>query len=150
MTPRSLKHSYRIVLVICALLVVGAGLLWSSDVDEDLREGLPEQTMGEGFTTSVTCRACHPAQYDAWHRSYHRTMTQAATPSTVLGMFDDIVLECGVGVHISTQANLEVGEPDLSTPEGYEVELALGEDLREHPSEELVKATRWRHAPAAS
>ena len=71
-------------------------------------------------------------------------------PFTEAQSFDDIVLECGVGVHISTQANLEVGEPDLSTPEGYEVELALGEDLREHPSEELVKATRWRHAPAAS
>ncbi len=62
-------------------------------MDEDLREDLPERTMGEGFTTSVTCQACHPAQYDAWHRSYHRTMTQAATPSTVLGMFDDVLLE---------------------------------------------------------
>ena len=49
--------------------------------------------MGEGFTTSVTCQSCHPAEYDAWHQSYHRTMTQAATPSTVLGMFDEVVLE---------------------------------------------------------
>ena len=89
----SSKRSYRVVLVLCALLAVGAGLLWSPDVDEDLREDLPEQTMGEGFTTSVTCQTCHPAQYDAWHRSYHRTMTQEVTPSTVLGMFDDVVLE---------------------------------------------------------
>ena len=66
----SLKCSYGIVLVVCALLALGAGLLWSPDVDEDLREDLPEQTFGEGFTTSVTCQACHPAQYDAWHRSY--------------------------------------------------------------------------------
>ncbi len=89
----SLKRSYRIVLVVCALLAVGGGFLWSPDVDDELREHLPEQTMGEGFTTSVTCQACHPAEYDSWHRSYHRTMTQAVTPSTVLGMFDDVVLE---------------------------------------------------------
>src|SRR5688572_19889125 len=82
-----------IVLVVCALLAAAAGLLWSPDVDEELGEALPEQTMGEGFTTSGTCQSCHPAQYDAWHRSYHRTMTQAATPSTVLGTFDDVVLE---------------------------------------------------------
>ncbi len=82
-----------IVLVVCVLLAVGAGLLWRPDVDDDLRQALPEQTMGDGFTTSGTCQACHPAQYDAWHRSYHRTMTQAAAPSTVLGRFDDVVLE---------------------------------------------------------
>ena len=82
-----------IVLVVCALLAVGAGLLWSPNVDEQLSDALPEPTMGEGFATSGTCQSCHPAQYDAWHRSYHRTMTQAATPSTVLGRFDDVVLE---------------------------------------------------------
>ncbi len=82
-----------IVVVLCAGLAVGAGLFWVPDADEALRGALPGQTMGEGFTTSVTCQACHPAEYDAWHGSYHRTMTQAASASTVLGMFDDVVLE---------------------------------------------------------
>ncbi len=92
-SPDSLKHFYRVVFFVCALLMVGGGLLWSPDVDVDLRDDLPEHTMGEGFATSDTCQACHPAQYDTWHRSYHRTMTQAAMPSTVLGTFDDVVLE---------------------------------------------------------
>ena len=92
-STNAVERFYPFVLIACALLTVGAGLLWSPDVDEELREDLPEQTMGEGFTTSATCQACHPAQYDAWHRSYHRTMTQAAMPSTVLGMFDNVVLE---------------------------------------------------------
>ena len=92
-SSRPLKGLDLIVLVVCVLFAVGAGLLWSPDVDDDLRQALPEQTMGEGFATSGTCQSCHPAQYDAWHRSYHRTMTQAATPSTVLGRFDDVVLE---------------------------------------------------------
>jgi hypothetical protein len=77
----------------CALLAVGAGIFWSPDVDESLVENLPDSTLGDGFATSATCQACHPDQYDSWRRSYHRTMTQAATPSTVLGHFSDVVLE---------------------------------------------------------
>ena len=34
----------------------------------------------EGFVSSQSCRACHPGEYEAWHDSYHRTMTQPATP----------------------------------------------------------------------
>ena len=89
---RSVDHPYRIIFIVCAVITVGAGVLRRPDVDEDLKEHLPEQATGRGFTTSVTCQACHPAQYDAWHRSYHRTMTQVATPSTVLATFDDVVL----------------------------------------------------------
>ena len=90
---RTVDRPYRIIFIVCAVITVGAGVLRSPAVDADLREHLPEQATGQGFTTSVTCQACHPAQYDAWRRSYHRTMTQVATPSTVLGNFDDMVLE---------------------------------------------------------
>ena len=90
---RSVDRPYLIVFIVCAVIMLGTGVLWSPDVDEDLKEDLPGQVTGRGFTTSVTCQACHPAQYDDWHRSYHRTMTQVVTPSTVLGAFDDIVLE---------------------------------------------------------
>jgi predicted CXXCH cytochrome family protein len=37
------------------------------------------------YASSRRCRACHPSEYDSWHRSYHRTMTQRVTPQTVLG-----------------------------------------------------------------
>ncbi|SVB77760.1 uncharacterized protein METZ01_LOCUS230614 [marine metagenome] len=92
-SSNSVKSSYSIVFVVCAVLSIGVGLLWIPNLDEDLSEALPGQTMGQGFTTSATCQSCHPDQYDSWHRSYHRTMTQAATPSTVLGRFNDVVLE---------------------------------------------------------
>lgn len=36
------------------------------------------------YTSSRSCRACHPDAYSTWHRSYHRTMTQPATPETVV------------------------------------------------------------------
>ena len=87
------ERSYQILFTVCAAIAVGVGILWSPDVDEDLKEDLPEQATGQGFVTSGTCQTCHPVQYDTWHRSYHRTMTQRATPSTVLGTFDDVVFE---------------------------------------------------------
>ena len=44
------------------------------------------------FTSSNTCRACHPAQYASWHTSYHRTMTQVAGPETVVADFDSVTV----------------------------------------------------------
>lgn len=41
-----------------------------------------------GFVGSSACRECHTPQYASWHRSYHRTMTQHASPKTVLAPFD--------------------------------------------------------------
>lgn len=48
----------------------------------------PIRTLEDGFAGSDTCRACHPSQYASWHASYHRTMTQVATPATAQPRFD--------------------------------------------------------------
>lgn len=53
----------------------------------------PIEVPGDGYVTSRTCRACHPHHYATWHASYHRTMTQIATPNAVLAPFDDVKLE---------------------------------------------------------
>src|SRR5215468_6893110 len=50
--------------------------------------GRPIQLAEEGYVSSATCRACHPAQYDSWYASFHRTMTQIATPATVKADFN--------------------------------------------------------------
>ena len=47
----------------------------------------------EGFLSSAKCRACHPTQHATWYASFHRTMTQVATPETVVGDFEDVTLE---------------------------------------------------------
>ncbi len=47
----------------------------------------PVQDPQDGYVSSNTCEACHPREYDTWHSSYHRTMTQVATPNTVLPDF---------------------------------------------------------------
>jgi hypothetical protein len=38
----------------------------------------------QGYVSSAECRACHPGEYDSWHHSFHRTMTQVVTPGALV------------------------------------------------------------------
>jgi hypothetical protein len=51
-------------------------------------ESRPIEVRGDGYVSSRACMACHPDQYSSWHDSYHRTMTQAASPESILAPFD--------------------------------------------------------------
>jgi hypothetical protein len=53
----------------------------------------PGPTATAPSITSATCRACHSAQFDSWHRTFHRTMTREATPENVKGNFENAVLD---------------------------------------------------------
>jgi Cytochrome c554 and c-prime len=50
----------------------------------------PIEVASDRYVSSQTCRACHPSQYASWHASYHRTMTQAATPQSVATSFEGV------------------------------------------------------------
>ena len=52
----------------------------------------PVQTPGEGYASSAECRVCHPSQYNSWHDSYHRTMTQVADPANVIPKLEGMKL----------------------------------------------------------
>lgn len=43
----------------------------------------------EGYVGSTACRSCHAHEHDTWDSSYHQSMTQVASPKTVLGDFDN-------------------------------------------------------------
>lgn len=45
------------------------------------------------YVSSSACQECHPDQHHSWHASYHRTMTQLATPESVLGDFNEVEAE---------------------------------------------------------
>ncbi len=47
----------------------------------------PLQVQKDGYVSSDTCRSCHPAEYDSWHASFHRTMTTLASSDTIKGEF---------------------------------------------------------------
>jgi hypothetical protein len=80
-----------------ASAAVGA-LLWSSRLEARLSsrvqalEKTPHEIRSGGYVSSETCRSCHPDQYHSWHRSFHRTMTQRATPEAVRGTFTNATL----------------------------------------------------------
>lgn len=56
-----------------------------SDLDV-LRAALadhPVQRPEDGYASSASCRACHTKQFESWHASFHRTMTQRPSAAAV-------------------------------------------------------------------
>jgi hypothetical protein len=51
------------------------------------------------FVGSKRCQSCHPQAYATWHASWHRTMTQAVGPHTVIAAFDGRSLPHTDGEH---------------------------------------------------
>jgi predicted CXXCH cytochrome family protein len=49
---------------------------------------LPLHARDVDYVGASACRACHPAHFASWRRTYHSTMTQLPDPATVLGRFD--------------------------------------------------------------
>lgn len=54
----------------------------------------------DGYVGSSACAACHGEAHASWRASYHRTMTQAVGPDTVLASFDGRSLPHHDGVHV--------------------------------------------------
>jgi hypothetical protein len=94
-------------------LACAGGISWGILVNsakapaERAAVGRPVQAPDGGYTSSDACRACHPSQYASWHTSYHRTMTQLATPSTVLPAWDGVTVEDPRGARTEREASAE-------------------------------------------
>lgn len=48
----------------------------------------PIEVPADGYVGSESCRECHTNNHSSWNASYHRTMTQVASPDAVLGDFE--------------------------------------------------------------
>ena len=74
-------------------LIVGLGILVTQRLQNPpvpaaaMREKMPRQVSADGYVSSDACRECHPGQHASWHDSYHRTMTQVASPTSILAPF---------------------------------------------------------------
>lgn len=75
----------------------------------------PIAVPGDGYVTSASCQSCHPREYATWHGSYHRSMTQVASPESVLGDFDGVRLELH-GASYRLDHDDEVYWIDFETP----------------------------------
>lgn len=76
------------------LTICGAAILfaWQGTEHSTPTVNRPIEKPVNGYVKSSSCRSCHPQHHASWHASYHRTMTQLATPQTVLAPFDDVSL----------------------------------------------------------
>jgi predicted CXXCH cytochrome family protein len=69
-----------------------AALLASTPAQARLK---PVTAPNNAYTSSQTCRACHPSEYKSWHNSYHRTMTQLAKSGAILAKWHGTRLPLG-------------------------------------------------------
>ena len=95
----------------------------------------PVQVPGDRYVSSQTCRACHPSQYASWHASYHRTMTQVATPESVAAGFDGVRVDAGAMSLTQRNGQLwaEFNDPDDLRPHGAPPSLPAGTEVATAP-----------------
>ena len=97
---RTFAPALAVAAALAASSVAGAAWWHARDgarrTEDDARaRALPSPVADRGYATSDACRACHPSEYASWHRSYHRTMTQAASAATVRAPFAGETLVSG-------------------------------------------------------
>ncbi|MEZ4449215.1 MAG: cytochrome c3 family protein [Nannocystaceae bacterium] len=105
-----------------AIVACGVALVWGLAAGGDRRpraSNLPAKVRDGGYVSSDTCRACHPAEYASWHRTYHRTMTQRATLSAFGADFDGVEVTLWGQRHrfFRRGDELWVDMPDPAAPE---------------------------------
>lgn len=76
-----------LVVVALAAITLAAELTWrpANGIVSQLPPSTPPQS---GFVSSNSCRSCHPREYQTWHASFHRTMTQPASAEGIVAPFD--------------------------------------------------------------
>jgi predicted CXXCH cytochrome family protein len=93
------------------------------------------------YAGSDSCQACHPRQHGSWQTTYHRTMTQHATPESVVGNFDDVQLQSrGRTFHLQRRGDqfwVTMPDPDVESQMQFD-----GYDLSQISDEEMPKTTR--------
>ena len=110
-----------LALAIVAAILFGLAFGKASSAQQSERQALlaltPRQDKTKGYTSSASCRACHPSQYDSWHKSFHRTMTQLAGTNSVIGRFDGTEIVSGGLLYRVYQTNgqywAEMPDPEI-------------------------------------
>jgi hypothetical protein len=88
------------ILFVSLWLVLSGGIVWAAleyrrPRAEDVQRVItnrPIEVQEDDYVSSRTCRSCHAEQYAMWKDSYHRTMTQIASPESVISPFEDVEL----------------------------------------------------------
>ncbi len=70
-------------------------LLRDKTHDVQLSRAVPRVVNHDDYVGAQTCVACHQEQHNSWFASYHRTMTQIASPVAIQADFDGRELKMG-------------------------------------------------------
>ena len=112
------------------LLLVLAGLGWTAGHTSSW--GAIDRS-ASAAVGSQQCRRCHPAQYESWHRTYHRTMTQAVMPASALAGRSDPVLAPFAGETLDTLGFRATMDRDEQGWPRVRVHRVLGGDMQGEP-----------------
>lgn len=96
---------------ILLVMIVGSYAVWTQTPrapraggeDDPARVYRPRQSREGGYVSSDRCRACHAREYESWHGSYHRTMTQVITPETMIPEWSGTLTIGGKDYHLERQ-----------------------------------------------
>jgi len=116
-----------IVLGMIAFLL-GASALNARQEQRRPPKGLPRIIDHDGYVGADACRSCHPYEHATWEASYHRTMTQVASPESILAPFDGTELHLeGVTWHLERRGEQfwVKGEEEATTAE-WRVAMTTG------------------------
>lgn len=82
-----------LVILVCAAIRLGRV---GRRLDGVASRSVPLPTLDrreDRYVGAASCRPCHPSAYATWHGSFHRTMTQTTTGTSVAGRFDGTPLD---------------------------------------------------------
>ncbi len=132
-----------VVALAVAILLSAVGLFrqWGQRVAQNSatpnRELVPRQVVDGDFSSSASCLECHPKQHESWSRTYHRTMTQLATPATVLADFRHVELTAR-GRWYRLDRKEDAFWVTMREPAWEASQQALGVDPNRHPNPPTV------------
>jgi hypothetical protein len=119
-----------------------------------------------GYVSSDVCIACHPGEHATWDASYHSSMTQLATPETVVGSFAGQQMAWkGISATLEREADefwvvlrlpgeaperrrivMTTGSHNM---QAYWTSIGRGRDIQRLPFVYLIEEKRWIPLDAA-
>ena len=119
-------------------------------VPEALVTNRPVQQTADGYVSSGACRACHADQHASWAGSFHRTMTQVATPATAAADFAGTTVADvhGAPMTLATRENVgknmaviltEKGKPEILSWPTIQSELGVNFQITGIPTSQEAK-----------
>jgi predicted CXXCH cytochrome family protein len=94
------KKKIWIAAVLAGAIIVSAGLIYQfvARGSNDAASGGSNSAVGLSFVGNEVCAGCHQSEAELWRQSQHKHAMDHATKESVLGDFDDAILDY-YGVH---------------------------------------------------